>query len=213
MKRASMFLILGAIAATSVHAADDMYADPMMNAFIVFKAMESPDIKTCLDSGFRRHTAMVSLMLAKTPDEKIHEYMIADVTDQTVMNQMEDEYKVWATTHKGSAVAQRAFENCLVLKDFPVKLEGYGQTCFNFDLLPALTRTMKGTNVPREKALAELNRQFGKVLDPALINAALDDIYSGREKPDTYAASHLMFGYCLNRLLAPQVLGAKAKTP
>lgn len=207
MKRLSILLIMGAIAATSAHASDE-YSDPMINALVVFKAQQSPEIKTCLDSGFRRHTAMISFWQAKTPDDKIHEHMIADVTDQTVMNQMEDEYKVWVTTHSPSAVAQRAFENCLVIKDLPLKLEGYGKTCFNMDLLPSFTRMMKGANVPRGKALSALNQQFGKVLNPDIINQVVDDIYSGREKPDTYLSSHQMFGSCLNQSLAP-----KAKAP
>lgn len=207
MKRASIFLILGVIAAASAHAGDE-YSDPMINALVVFKAQQSPEIKACLDSAFRRHTAMISFWQGKTPDEKVHEYMIADVTEQTVMNQMEDEYKVWATTHNSSAVAQRAFENCLVIQDLPLKLEGYGKTCFNMDTLPSFTRMMKGINVPQEKALAALNQQFGKVLNPDIINRVVDDIYSGREKPDTYLISHRMFSSCLNQLLAP-----KAKTP
>ncbi len=197
-------MLIGLMSLLSMNAAvaqEGSTGDPMLDAVVVFQSRQHPDTVACLNSGFRRHTAMASFMIAKTSDEKIHEYMIENVTDQTVMNQMEDEYKVWASTHDTSAVALRAFENCFAIQGMPLKLGVHGENCFNFDLIPAYIRALKVAGVSADKARQLTDRQFGGKVEPQALNRIFDDIYSGREAPDSYQVSHTMFGACLYQMI------------
>lgn len=212
MRNISISVLLFGFATMAFSAPDPAVTEEFISALTVGKTVRTdPAMKRCADSGFRRHTGLILLMLGKTPDEKIHQYMIEGITNETVLRQLEEEFAIWKSTHDPGQVAQKAFESCLEIEQLPIKLGDFGKTCFNLDHLPSFVRAAKLLGTQQGKALQAANANYGKQLQPWLIEKVVNDMYSGREPKDDYRISREIFESCINNEVAKIVSADKER--
>lgn len=160
---------------------------------------DSP-VKSCVDVALRYNEGLMALRLAKTPPDKVHEYMMHGAEDAHLKEQKEREFSLWASHAELGSIDQSHFDYCLSIQHAATQSQALERTCFSMMGPAALAHLHRKAGIATTATLPREVEAYGRQLDKAYLAGIVDQVYAFTSEDDQYRFQQGLFAGCLKQV-------------